>query len=89
MCRRGLLKPTLVLAAQTTTGYVHTIKLQVTGLPQWLDIEVGFIESDNVSPLLGQNGFFSQYQVIFEGYRKQFEVNTRERAVMTGRRRGH
>lgn len=75
------------LAGQAAPGFVHSIKLQVTGFDHWVSLEVGFISADIV-PLLGQSGFFSQYQVIFERFRKQFEVNTRKSALVRGRMRG-
>lgn len=76
------------LAQQAAPGFVHSIQLQVTGFDHWVSLNVGFINADIV-PLLGQFGFFSHYQVIFEGFRKQFEVNTKESALMSGRMRGH
>lgn len=76
------------LARQAAPGFVHSIKLQVTGFHHWVSLDVGFISADIV-PLLGQSGFFSSYQVIFERFRKQFEVNTRENALMRGKRRGN
>jgi hypothetical protein len=77
------------LAEQTATGFVHSIKLPVTGFNHWIDLDVGFIDSDSISPLLGQYGFFSNYQIIFERFRKQFEANTRESALVRGRKGGH
>jgi hypothetical protein len=76
------------LAEQAASGFVHTINLQVTGFGHWTSIEVGFIDSENITPLLGQEGFFSNYQIIFERFRKQFEVNKKENALMRGRMRG-
>lgn len=75
------------LAEQAASGFVHSIQLQVTGFNHWINIDAGFIDS-NISPLLGQHGFFSNYQIIFERFRKQFEVNTRESALMRGRKHG-
>src|SRR6266850_3189406 len=69
------------LARQSAAGYLHEIDLQVTGYNHWIRIEVGFVDSD-IIPLLGQTGFFSNYQVIFERFRYQLEVNKRERALM-------
>lgn len=77
------------LAQQAAHGFQHTIKLQVTGFDHWIAMEVGFIESENIMPLLGQAGFFSNYQVVFERFRYQIEVRTREQALMRGRIRGH
>ncbi|MCM3870433.1 MAG: retroviral-like aspartic protease family protein [Pyrinomonadaceae bacterium] len=65
------------LAQQAAPGFLHSIKLQVTGLDHWISLDVGFISAD-VMPLLGQGGFFSTYQIIFERFRYQFEVNKRK-----------
>lgn len=73
------------IARQAANGFMHTVNLQVTGLDQWITLEVGFVSAD-ISPLLGQNGFFEKYQIIFERYRHQFEVNTKENALMRGRK---
>ena len=76
------------LAEQAATGFQHTIRLQVTGFDHWITLDAGFIQSENVLPLLGQTGFFSQYQITFERFRYQIEIKTREQALMRGRR-GH
>jgi len=73
------------IAKQAAPGFMHTVDLQVTGLDQWITLEVGFVSAD-INPLLGQNGFFEKYQIIFERFRHQFEVNTRENALMRGRK---
>jgi len=73
------------IAKQAATGFVHKVDLQVTGFAHWITLEVGFVRGDIV-PLLGQNGFFEKYQIIFERFRHQFEVNTRENALMRGRK---
>lgn len=77
------------LAEQAAPGFVHTIKLQVTGFDHWITLEAGFVSSEDIVPLLGQSGFFSNYQIIFERFKYQFEVNTRVNALMRGRKRGH
>ena len=66
------------IAGQEVTGYVHSIKLQVQGFSEWVQIEAGFIDIDFV-PLLGESGFFDNYQIVFERYRGRFEVNSRTR----------
>ena len=76
------------LGQQAVIGFQHTVKLQVTGFDHWITLEVGFIQSDNILPLLGQSGFFSNYQIIFERFRYQVEIKSREQALVSGRR-GH
>jgi hypothetical protein len=73
------------IAKQTLPGFIHSVNLQVTGFNQWLTFEAGFVSAD-IDPLLGQTGFFETYQITFERFRFLFELNTRERALMRGRK---
>jgi len=41
-----------------------------------------------VMPLLGQTGFFDHYQIVFERFKRKFEINTKENAVVRNKR-GH
>ena len=66
------------IASQSVVGYLHPVSLQVQGMAEWVAIEAGFIDADLV-PLLGQSGFFDNYQIVFERYRGRFEVNSRAR----------
>ena len=68
-------------------GYVHSVKLQVEGFPHWVNIEAVFLMSDGMA-ILGQNGFFESYQVVFERWARRFEINSREDAMIRNRR-GH
>lgn len=73
-------------------GFVHRISLQVEGFPHWIEIDAVFIESE-VMTILGQAGFFENYQIVFERFNRRFEINTKEDAVIRnkrghGRRRG-
>ena len=61
--------------------------LQVAGFPSWRAIDAVFLESEGMS-ILGQNGFFEGYQVVFERWARQFEINTKEDARIRNRR-GH
>lgn len=63
------------------TGFVHKVRLQVTGFSHWIEVDAVFIESE-VMPILGQQGFFESYQVIFERFRRQFEINTKYEAMV-------
>ena len=69
------------LANQSVVGYVHPVSLQVQGISEWVPIEAGFIDADLIS-LLGQSGFFDNFQIVFERYRGRFEVNSRARYRM-------
>jgi len=64
------------IARQAAIGFLHPIKLQVTGFNETIDIEAAFTE-DNDIPLIGQVGFFDFYQVTFERYRGRFELKSR------------
>lgn len=66
------------IARQSVVGYVHEIGLRVQGMSEWVTIQAAFID-DQVIPLLGQEGFFDSFQVVFERYRGRFEVNSRAR----------
>jgi hypothetical protein len=66
-------------------GFTHTVHLQVSGFAHWIDTEVIFIESE-VLPILGQKGFFENYQIIFERYQRQFEINTKTDAILRNKR---
>lgn len=66
-------------------GFVHKVQLQVTGFDHWVEIDAVFIESE-VLPILGQQGFFESYQVVFERFRRQFEINSKTDAVLRNKR---
>lgn len=68
-----------------TQGFIHRVNLQVTGFSHWIEIDVVFIEQE-VMALLGQVGFFDHYQVVFERFKRQFEVNTKVDAILRNRR---
>jgi len=72
---------------QPTKGFVHKVSLQVTNFTHWIEIDVAFIQSE-VIPILGQAGFFDNYQIVFERWRRSFEINTKEDAMIRNRR-GH
>ena len=75
------------IAQQAAPGFMHTISLQVTGFNHWTTLEAGFVSSD-IMPILGQAGFFENYQIIFERFRFQFEVHPKIEAMVRGRKRG-
>jgi hypothetical protein len=75
---------------QETSGFVHRVHLQVPGFPHWIDVDAVFVESE-VMPILGESDFFESYQIVFERFRRQFEINTKADAIIRsrrGRRRG-
>lgn len=75
------------LARQEAPGFVHSIQLQVTGFSHWVEIEAAFVTGE-IMPVLGQTGFFQNYQIVFERFKRQFEVNTKTDALIRNQR-GH
>lgn len=59
-------------------GHICSVMLKVKGFAEWTTIEAGFI-AENEMPLLGQSGFFENYEVTFRSYRNQFEVKKKVR----------
>lgn len=55
---------------------VHPVQLQVKGFDEWITIQAGFIEINQI-PLIGQSGFFDNYEVTFRRYKGRFEVSSR------------
>ena len=64
------------IGGQAHEGYLHTVDLQIFGFNERVKIEAGFSEYVKIS-LLGQSGFFENYEVTFRGYRKSFEIKSR------------
>jgi hypothetical protein len=56
-------------------AYFHTVKLQIVGAPDVVELAVGFTESEGVGALLGQADFFQAYHIKFERSRGQIEIN--------------
>lgn len=70
---------------QSVPGFVHKVHLQVAGFTHWVAIEAVFVESEGI-PILGQNGFFESYQVVFERWSRRFEITTKTDAMVRNRR---
>ncbi len=66
-------------------GFIHKVQVQVAGFTHWITIDAVFLESEGMS-ILGQRGFFEQYQVVFERWARQFEINTKADAMIRNRR---
>ncbi len=54
-------------------GRIAPIQLHVKGLSDPIEIEVAFVEG-NAIPLLGQSGFFDNYEIRFQRFRGRFEI---------------
>ncbi|HEX7771104.1 MAG TPA: hypothetical protein VF435_01710 [Pyrinomonadaceae bacterium] len=70
---------------QSVPGFVHKVHLQVAGFTHWVAIEAVFSEMDGI-PILGQIGFFENYQVVFERWARRFEITTKTDAIARNRR---
>jgi len=66
-------------------GFIHQVHLQVAGFNHWVSVDAVFLQSDGM-PIVGQRGFFDHYQVVFEKWKRRFEVNTKEDAIIRNRR---
>ena len=73
-----------IAAGHFVNAYMHPIQIQIQGFSEKIDIEAGFTDSDWVSGLLGQSGFFDNYRVTFERFRGRFEVTSRSRLRRPG-----
>lgn len=58
------------------TGYRHKVMMRVKGFDDWLSVTVGFVAENDLS-LLGQKGFFENYEVTFRTYQKRLEIKSK------------
>lgn len=65
------------VGGQSVIGHIHLIRFQVQGFAEWIEIEVGFIDAQLPYQLLGESGFFDNYEISFQRYRGRFEVKSR------------
>jgi predicted aspartyl protease len=65
------------VGGQSVIGHIHTIRFQIQGFSEWIEIEVGFIDAKLPYQLLGQSGFFDNYEINFKRYRGRFEIKSR------------
>lgn len=63
-------------ASQGISAYFHYVRLTIPGL-NTIDLEVGFTDYDIDSGLLGQHGFFDEYEVRFLRFKNQIEISPR------------
>ena len=55
-------------------GYEHLIKIRLTHDSHEFAVPCYFMPDLQISALLGQSGFFENYKVLFERYKKRFEI---------------
>lgn len=65
------------VGGQSVIGHIHLIRFQIQGFSEWIEIEVGFIDAKLPYQLLGQSGFFDNYEINFKRYRGRFEIKSR------------
>lgn len=65
------------VGGQSVIGHIHQVRFQVQGFAEWIEIEVGFIDAQLPYQLLGESGFFDNYEISFQRYRGRFEVKSR------------
>ena len=54
-------------------GWVVPIQLEINGIAHPIQIDVAFVEENEI-PLLGQSGFFDSFEVRFRGFNSVFEI---------------
>ena len=65
------------VGGQSVIGHIHPIRFQIQGFAEWVDFDVGFIDAKLPFQLLGQSGFFDNYEISFQRYRGRFEIKSR------------
>ena len=55
-------------------GYMHKVVLRVMNDAREFTISCGVLPLPAFDGLLGQKGFFDHYKVVFEKYKKTFEI---------------
>lgn len=73
------------IGGHSAVGYLHECHIQVQGFSNWVRLNIAFVDTIRI-PILGQSGFFENYQVIFERFRYQFEVYPKIDALIRGSR---
>lgn len=62
------------IGGREITCHIVEIEIKIEHIDKRCRIEVGFIESETVSMLLGQEGFFDQHRIKFEKDHDAFEI---------------
>ena len=65
------------VGGQSIVGHIHSVRFQVQGFSECIEIDAGFIDAKLPYQLLGQTGFFDNYEISFQRYRGRFEVKSR------------
>ncbi|HXD31356.1 MAG TPA: aspartyl protease family protein [Pyrinomonadaceae bacterium] len=65
---------------EAVIGYVHQVSIQIIQISkfsEWIEVEAGFLDCKLPFPLLGQSGFFDNYEITLRRYRGKFEIKSR------------
>jgi hypothetical protein len=54
-------------------GWVASVQLEINGIAHPIQMDVAFVEENEI-PLLGQSGFFDNFEVRFRGFIGVFEI---------------
>jgi predicted aspartyl protease len=65
------------VGGQSVIGHVHPIKFQISGFSEWVEFDAAFIDAKLPYQLLGESGFFDNYEVTLRRYRGRFEIKSR------------
>ena len=60
------------------SAYEHPVTVQIERDTHTYPITCAFLPDLRTNGLLGQNGFFDNYKVTFEKYKKRFEITPRK-----------
>lgn len=58
---------------------LHKVGVQIVGMNEEIEILAGFIDSNGVAAILGQDGFFDAYRIKFERDHGVIEITPSER----------
>ena|ERR1700676_464256 len=59
--------------------HYRTLKLQLEGADESIEIEAGFVDSPGVGALLGQAGFFEHFHICFDRNKEEIEIRSRRK----------
>ena len=65
------------VGGESVVGHMHRIKLQINGFSEWVEFDAAFIDAKLPYQLLGESGFFDNYEVTLKRYRGRFEIKSR------------
>ena len=65
------------VGGESVTGHMHRIKLQIDGFSEWVEFDAAFIDAKLPYQLLGESGFFDNYEVTLKRFRGRFQIKSR------------